>query len=131
VQPSLILNEYAAIPSFHFGWIALASAAVWINTSSRTLRVLAVLLTVLMTWAIVASANHFFFDMALGGIVILGSWQVAKRLEAGRTRRRAAEPLPRGNSRFSIADFRQMALVERCAGLWWVPGESEIVNRKS
>lgn len=83
-QPSLILNEYAAIPSFHFGWIAMASAAIWVNTRSVTLRTAAVTLTVVMTWAIVASANHLFFDIALGGLVIIVSWQVAKRLERGR-----------------------------------------------
>lgn len=79
-QPSLILNEYAAIPSFHFGWIAMASAAIWVNTGSRVVRGLAVALTVLMTWAIVASANHLFIDMALGGVVIGVSWVVAGRL---------------------------------------------------
>lgn len=80
-QPSLILNEYAAIPSFHFGWIALASAAIWINTGSRVARGSAIFLSVLMTWAIVASANHFFFDIVLGGIVILASWKIARRIE--------------------------------------------------
>ena len=80
-QPSLILNEYAAIPSFHFGWIAMASAAVWVNTRSATLRTLAVALTVVMTWAIVASANHLFIDMALGGLVIAASWWIATRIE--------------------------------------------------
>ncbi|MGK2964467.1 MAG: phosphatase PAP2 family protein [Tepidiformaceae bacterium] len=78
-QPSLILNEYATIPSFHFGWIALASAAIWINTTSCTLRGAAVLLTVVMTWAIVASANHLFIDMVLGGLVIVISWHAARR----------------------------------------------------
>lgn len=77
-QPSLIVNEYAAIPSFHFGWIALSAAAVWINTSNRVLRGLAVGLVVLMTWAIVATANHYFVDMALGGLVILASWRIAR-----------------------------------------------------
>ncbi len=80
-QPSFILNEYAAIPSFHFGWIALAAAAVWANTGNRTARTAAVGLAVLMTWAIVASANHFFVDMALGGLVIAASWQIARRIE--------------------------------------------------
>lgn len=83
-QPSLILNEYAAIPSFHFGWIAMASAAIWVNTESRALRTLAVLLTVVMTWAIVASANHLFVDMALGGLVVAIAWWGALRLEARR-----------------------------------------------
>lgn len=79
-QPSLILNEYAAIPSFHFGWIALAAAGIWFNTRSRWLRALALTLTVLMTWAIVASANHLFVDMALGGIVVGLSWAIARRI---------------------------------------------------
>lgn len=81
-QPSLILNEYAAIPSFHFGWIALASAAIWANTKSRLLRGLAVALTVVMTWAIVASANHLIIDMVLGGLVVALSWRVAHRWES-------------------------------------------------
>lgn len=76
-QPSLILNEYAAIPSFHFGWIAMASAAIWVNTESRALRATAALLTVVMTWAIVASANHLFVDMALGGAVVAIAWWAA------------------------------------------------------
>jgi hypothetical protein len=86
-QPSLILNEYAAIPSFHFGWIALASAAIWVNTRSYTLRAMAVMLTVLMTWAIVASANHLFVDMALGGLVIVASWWIATHHERRRRTR--------------------------------------------
>lgn len=86
-QPSMILNEYAAIPSFHFGWIALASAAIWVNTESRALRVAAVALTVVMTWAIVASANHLFVDMALGGVVVMVSWQGARYVERLNVRR--------------------------------------------
>lgn len=81
-QPSLLLNEYAAIPSFHFGWIALASAAVWVNTRSTWLRAVAVLVSALMLWAIVASANHLFIDMALGAIVVGISWYAARRIEA-------------------------------------------------
>lgn len=80
-QPALILNNYAAIPSFHFGWIALASAAVWYNTGSRILRAAAVLLSVVMGWAIVASANHLLIDMVLGLAVVVLSWYIARRYE--------------------------------------------------
>ena len=80
-QPALILNDYAAIPSFHFGWIALASAAIWVNTTNRWLRAVAVFLSVAMSWAIVASANHFFVDMAMGAAVVWLSWFIARRLE--------------------------------------------------
>jgi hypothetical protein len=81
-QPSLILNEYAAIPSFHFGWIALAAAAIWTTTRNPWGRSMGLGLTVLMTWAIVASANHLFIDMALGGLVIVVSWWIAGRINA-------------------------------------------------
>jgi hypothetical protein len=84
-QPSLILNEYAAIPSFHFGWIFLASLAIWGQVRWWPVRSAAVGLTLLMTWAIVASANHLFIDMALGGLVIGASWQIARLLHAPRT----------------------------------------------
>ena len=104
-QPSLIRNDYAAIPSFHFGWIALAAAAIWVNTRSRLLRAAAALLTVLMTWAIVASANHLFIDMALGGVVIAVSWGVALRLAPGAERAGAA-PTPLGARVTAIKECR-------------------------
>lgn len=85
-QPSYILNEYAAIPSFHFGWIALAAAAIWTNTVSRAARGAALFLALLMTWAIVASANHYFVDMALGGLVIVVAWRAAEVLDSRRAR---------------------------------------------
>jgi hypothetical protein len=91
-QPSLIRNDYAAIPSFHFGWIALASAAIWVNTESRLLRGVAAALALAMTWAIVASANHLFIDMVLGGLVIAVSWYIATKLYATRASRNAPPP---------------------------------------
>jgi hypothetical protein len=94
-QPSLILNEYAAIPSFHFGWIALAAAAIWTTTRNPYGRALGLGLTVLMTWAIVASANHLFIDMALGGLVIAASWWIAGRIgDATTLMGRRAAPAP-------------------------------------
>ena len=101
-QPSLIVNEYAAIPSFHFGWIALASAALWCNSRSRAVRAAAVALTLLMTWAIVASANHLFIDMALGGVVVAASWWIASVLMAragGRETSEAGQSLERDGGR--------------------------------
>lgn len=105
-QPSLIRNDYAAIPSFHFGWIALASAAIWVNTRSVTLRVLAAALAASMTWAIVASANHLIIDMVLGGAVIAVSWYVARRLSARRLTENAPPPatitaIPRRQDRYA------------------------------
>jgi len=93
-QPSLIRNDFAAIPSFHFGWIALASLALWVNTRSRVLRTVAVALSGLMTWAIIASANHYFMDMALGGLVFGASWFIAGRLRGSAAAPGRLVPLP-------------------------------------
>ena len=95
-QPGPFVNNYAAIPSFHFGWIALASAAVWINTESRIVRFFAVMMSVVMWWAIVVTGNHFFLDMVFGAIVVAFSWVFVGylgRFPVDRWVRRATRPL--------------------------------------
>jgi hypothetical protein len=49
------------------------------QTSRIWVRAFAVGLTLLMSWAIVASANHLFIDMALGGAVIAVAWFAVSR----------------------------------------------------
>jgi hypothetical protein len=80
-QPGPFVNDYAAIPSFHFGWIALASAAMWITTNSRLIRGAAVLMSILMWWAVTVTGNHFFFDMIMGGLVVGLSWIFVATME--------------------------------------------------
>jgi hypothetical protein len=80
-QPGPFVNDYAAIPSFHFGWIALASAAMWITTNSRLIRGAAVLMSILMWWAVTVTGNHFFFDMIMGGLVVGFSWIFVATME--------------------------------------------------
>lgn len=94
-QPGPLVNDYAALPSFHFGWIALASIAIWVNTTRRPLRLIAIVLSVLMFWSVTVTANHYFFDMAFGGVLVGVAWlvmlwlysePVARRLAAARNR---------------------------------------------
>lgn len=73
-QPGPFVNDYAALPSFHFGWILLSSMAVWTNTSSRIIRAGAIFMSVIMWWAVTVTGNHYFFDMAMGGAVVVLSW---------------------------------------------------------
>lgn len=79
-RPSFYVNDYAAIPSFHFGWIALAAWGLWTSGPNRLVRTSAVLMTLLMTWASAATANHLLIDMAIGGAVVVVSWAVAKEV---------------------------------------------------
>ncbi len=73
-QPGPFVNDLAALPSFHFGWILLSSMAVWYNTSSRPVRAAAVAMSVVMWWAVTVTGNHYFFDMIMGGVVVVLSW---------------------------------------------------------
>lgn len=79
-QPGPFVNDYAAVPSFHFGWIALCSAAIWANTTRRSVKAGAVAMSLLMWWAVVVTGNHYFFDMAMGGVVVLFSWLLVSAL---------------------------------------------------
>ena len=81
LQPAPFVNDFAALPSFHFGWIALASAAIWVNTQNPFLRAFAVALSVVMWWAIVVTGNHFFFDMIAGGVVVAVCWVAVAYLD--------------------------------------------------
>jgi len=73
-QPGPFVNDYAALPSFHFGWILLSSMAVWVNTTRRLVRAGAVAMSVVMWWAVTVTGNHYFFDMVMGGLVVVLSW---------------------------------------------------------
>jgi hypothetical protein len=68
-------NEFAAVPSFHFGFTLLA--AIGVAHAYRFNRWLCAglsLLPAIMLVAIVATANHFFLDAAVGGLVVMAGW---------------------------------------------------------
>jgi hypothetical protein len=81
VQPSFFINNYAALPSFHVGWMALSSAALWAVTRSRILRAGEASLTLVMVWATAATANHYFIDGVLGVAIVVVSWLVVRFVE--------------------------------------------------
>jgi hypothetical protein len=73
-QPPTFVNQYAAMPSLHFGWSLLAAAAIFANLRAP-IRYLAFLLPVVNLAGVVLTANHFFLDAVAGGAVaMLGLW---------------------------------------------------------
>jgi len=68
-SPSFV-NEYAAMPSLHFGWSLLAATAIFVNIRSRW-RYLALLLPVATLGGVVLTANHFFLDIFAGAAVAM------------------------------------------------------------
>jgi len=70
-QNPKIVNQYAAMPSLHFGWDVLVAIALAVNARVRPVRLLAYALPVVMLGGIVLTANHYFLDAAAGAFVAL------------------------------------------------------------
>jgi hypothetical protein len=64
-------NQFAAMPSMHFGWALWSGIVVYRLARRRWVRALGVTYPVLTLFAIVATANHFWVD-ALAGALCLG-----------------------------------------------------------
>jgi hypothetical protein len=88
-------NQYAAMPSLHFGWALWCTLALVPTFRSRIVRTLLIIYPALTLFAIVVTANHFWLD-ALGGawVLLLGYviGSLITRVAAWwRARRRAIE----------------------------------------
>lgn len=93
-----ISNQYAAMPSLHFGWSSWSSLVLLPACRARWLRVLVVSYPFLTLFAITVTANHYWID-AVGGALALGvGYVLAKWITAFNTRRGipaiAEEPEP-------------------------------------
>jgi len=75
-----LYNPIAAVPSLHFGYALLVGAGLVALASSRVVRVAGALYPLVMLYIIVATGNHFFVDAALGGLVVVAGWLVARTL---------------------------------------------------
>lgn len=63
-------NIYAAMPSLHVGYPILFAAVIFYALRGRRLRWAAWLWPLVMGWATVASANHYFLDIVGGAAVV-------------------------------------------------------------
>lgn len=82
-------DELSAMPSVHVGWAILVAIAV-ITVSSSRWRWLALLYPVLTSVAVVVTANHFWLDGVVAGVVlaaVLAVQAAARRLVAARVSR--------------------------------------------
>lgn len=77
LQPPALVNQYAAMPSLHFGWDLLIGIALVRNARAPVIRVIGVLLPMAMAFAVVATANHFVIDCVAGGSLAVVSLFVA------------------------------------------------------
>jgi len=77
MQPGGFVNQYAAVPSLHWGWSLLAGIAIIDTTRGLWAKAVAVLIPTAMFWAVVVTGNHFIFDALVGGAIVLFSLGVS------------------------------------------------------
>jgi hypothetical protein len=68
-QNPKIVNQYAAMPSLHFGWDLLVAIAIFTCTSRPWVRWAALIMPLFTLSGIVLTANHYFLDAAAGALV--------------------------------------------------------------
>ncbi|CAN5240502.1 MAG: phosphatase PAP2 family protein [Nocardioides sp.] len=63
-------NQYAAMPSLHFGWSLWCGIQMW-SFSGRWWRIAAVVYPTLQVIVVIGTANHFFSDVVVGGLCVV------------------------------------------------------------
>ncbi|MCW2785752.1 MAG: hypothetical protein JWP74_2269 [Marmoricola sp.] len=68
-------NQYAAMPSLHFGWSLWCGIQMW-NFGSKKWRIAAVAYPTLQAFVVISTANHFGLDVVAGGVCTLSAYGV-------------------------------------------------------
>ncbi|HUP87531.1 MAG TPA: phosphatase PAP2 family protein [Acidimicrobiales bacterium] len=83
-----VSNQYAAMPSLHFGWSSWCLFVLWPATEGRRwARALLVAYPLATLFAVVVTANHFWLDAAGGAAVLGAGYAIASALTGRSTPR--------------------------------------------
>lgn len=77
---SALVNPYAAVPSMHVAFALIISTQLMKLVRARALKIAWALYPLLITFVIIATANHFILDAVLGALTALISIAAAYRL---------------------------------------------------
>jgi hypothetical protein len=94
-HPMQYTNAYAAMPSFHVGWLVLAGVASMPALPWARLRPLLLVPGVVMLFVVMATANHYLIDGVVGATLALVALAVVDQSSAvdwPQTRRRLVGP---------------------------------------
>ena len=80
LQPPAFVNQYAALPSLHFGWNLLVGIALFQTTRTWYARAFGLLMPLMMFAAVVLTANHYIIDAIVGGIIAMAAIWLATML---------------------------------------------------
>jgi membrane-associated phospholipid phosphatase len=98
---TIFYNPYAAVPSLHVGVALAVSLAVAAATHRRWLKLLALLWAPLVTLAVIATGNHYVFDVVTGALTAavgyaLGRWVTSLVNAPRQSPARPPEPILHG-----------------------------------
>jgi membrane-associated phospholipid phosphatase len=72
-------NQYAAMPSMHIGWTTIGACMVVLAFRNRRLgRAVGVAIVAWMCLTVVATGNHYVFDVIGGWLIVLASFALAR-----------------------------------------------------
>ncbi len=84
-----VANQYAAMPSLHVGWALVVAYGAWqLGRVGRALGIVHATITIV---AVVATANHYWADVALAAAMVAVAAVVTERVVSGSP---AAAPAP-------------------------------------
>ena len=72
-----ISNQFAAMPSLHFGWSTWCAIALVVVIGKGRLRWLAFLYPAVTLFCILVTANHYWLDAFFGAVALAGGWAIA------------------------------------------------------
>ncbi len=70
-HPPAFVNQYAAMPSLHFGWNLLVGVAIVRHASSIPAKLVGLIMPAFMFLGIVLTGNHYIIDGIAGGALAL------------------------------------------------------------
>ena len=88
LQPPALVNQYAAMPSLHFGWNLLIGFMIFRCTVHPVAKAFGAALPALMLSAVILTGNHFILDALVGGLLAMGALGVVAWLDRGRVARK-------------------------------------------
>jgi membrane-associated phospholipid phosphatase len=86
VLPPSLVNEYAAMPSFHAGWNLLLGIELFRVGRNLLLRGFGLVMPVAMAFSVIATANHFVLDVAGGALVVIAALLLVTWIERRKVR---------------------------------------------
>ncbi len=78
---STLVNQFAAVPSMHFGFAVIIGAALYRILGGRRGAAAGLLIASLMLTSIIVTGNHYFLDAALGLPPAIAGMMLATRIE--------------------------------------------------